>query len=83
MIEIEDKGEYYQLNSKRLEEGNLSFLEKRAFVVEAREVLLSCNKPCVAYTKIDNAKMIRMFAKFGGQPYKINTDYDSIWFVWR
>lgn len=83
MIEIEDKGEYYLLNSKRLEDGGLSFLEKRAFVVEAREVLKSCQKPCIAYTKVDNAKMIRMFRKFGGFPYDINLEYDSIWFVWR
>lgn len=83
MIEITDKGEYYELNSKRLEAGNLTYSEKKAWLIEARGILKASDKPCVAYTKLDNANMMRMFTKSGGRPYKINLEFDSIWFVWR
>ena len=92
MIEIVDRGDYCELNSKLWE--NYPECDYRDYITDARKfyrLFLTIENKLrsdgylgwAAYTKLDNPRVMRILSKVGAQPYRINLEYDSIWFFRR
>lgn len=82
-FKIVDKGKYVQIHSAAIESGKLNFSQKRLFYKNLKIIERTLKKPWVAYTKITNPVMMRIFKKLGCEPYHMDLAYDSIWFIKR
>jgi NADH:ubiquinone oxidoreductase subunit len=83
-IEAVGREGWVQLNSPAMSRGLSSFREKRVVFNEFKtiESLIPDNyNGWIAYTKTDNPHMMRIFTKLGAKPYRIDLEYNNIWFV--
>jgi hypothetical protein len=89
MIEVKDCGDYCELNSVFWENYRKKnyLADARAFYREFREIerhlIIRDFYGWAAYTKLDNPGVMRILRKVGAQPYRINLEFDSIWFYRR